>query len=592
MPDTYYDLGEYRRQVTTSSTDAQLWFDRGLLWAYCFNFDESARCFERAAGHDPDCAMAHWGVAFAQGPNYNKAWRLFDAADLEASVTRAHAALERARATGDGCTPVERALVEALTARFPADGLPQDAEGFAELDLAYAEAMREVYRAHDEDLDAAALFADALMCVSPRALWDLDSGEPVGYGTVEAREVIERAFTLPGGGRHPVLNHLYIHLMEMSPSPELALPAADRLRNLAPDGSHLAHMSTHIDAACGDWRRVVDSNTAAAAADDKYFARESPTGWIWAYRAHNLCVLAYGAMMSGRSREALAAARRLDELITPELLQVTSPPMADLVEAYRTTLPHALIRFGRWEEILDLELPRDQGLFCSTTAMIHYARGIAHSALGNIAEADASREAFAAARATVPESRLNAVPAREVEVLGVAAAMLDGELKYRKGEFERAFASLHRAIELEDALPYTDPPAWLQPVRHAYGALLMEQDRTEEAAAVYRADLHLDRTLARRRTRPNNVWSLHGLHECLARLGRHSEAEHIALARDIAVATADIPVAASCFCRLSAFGEDASGCCEQGRGEGTPVPRHAPGCDAAAEPTCACRTAQ
>ncbi|WP_051831670.1 tetratricopeptide repeat protein [Streptomyces violens] len=561
VSDTYYDLGEYRRQVTTSAPEAQLWFDRGLLWAYCFNFDESARCFERAASLDPHCAMAHWGAAFAKGPNYNKAWRLFDSTDLEASITYANAALERARASSDRCTPFEQALIEALTARFPTDGLPEGPEGFGKLDVAYAEAMRAVYRAHPEDLDAAALFADALMCVSPRALWDLDSGEPVGYGTVEAREVIEQALARPGGDRHPVLNHLYIHLMEMSPYPEIALPAADRLRNLAPDGSHLAHMATHIDAACGDWRRVVDSNTAAAAADDKYFAQENPQGWIWLYRAHNLCVLAYGAMMSGRSRDALRAARRLDEILTPELLQVTSPPMADLAESYRTTLPHVLIRFGRWEEILELEPPQDQELFCSTTAMIHYARGIAYSALGRIAEAEAARDAFAAARAAVPESRLNSLPAREVDVLAVAAGMLDGELEYRKGNFDDAFAALRRAIELEDALPYTDPPAWLQPVRHAYGALLMEQGRTEEAVAVYRADLYLDRALARRRTRPNNVWSLHGLHECLTRLGRHDEAEQIALARDIAVATADIPVAASCFCRLSAFTGDAPGCC-------------------------------
>ncbi|MEV4732371.1 hypothetical protein [Saccharopolyspora sp. NPDC049426] len=558
MSDAYYDLGEYRREVTTSSAEAQLWFDRGLRWAYCFNFDEAVRCFERSAHHDPRCAMAHWGVAFAKGPNYNKAWRLFDAADLEESITRAHAALERARTCAEQCTPFERAIIEALAARYPTDGLPEGPDDFGALNVAYAEAMREVYRAHPDDLDAAALFADALMCVSPRALWDLDSGEPVGYGTIDALEVIEKNLTDVEGNQHPALNHLYIHLMEMSPRPEIALPAADRLRNMAPDGSHMAHMATHIDAACGDWRRVVDSN--AVAADDEYFARENPRGWIWPYRMHNLCVLAYGAMMSGRSHEAVRAAQRLDEIITPELLQITSPPMADLVESYRSTLPHVLIRFGRWTEILDLELPQDQELFCATTTMLHYARGIALSALGRIDEAEVARDAFNTARATVPESRLNAVPAREVDVLEVADWMLDGELEYRKGNVDHAFASLRRAIELEDALPYTDPPAWLQPVRHAYGALLMEQGQFEEAASVYRADLYLDRTLARRRTHPNNVWSLHGLHECLTELGRTDEIERIALARDIATATADVPIAASCFCHLSAFTEDPTGC--------------------------------
>lgn len=582
MSDTYYNLGAYRRTVTTSSPQAQLWFDRGLLWAYCFNFEEAVRCFERAVAEDPECAMAHWGIAFAKGPNYNKAWRFFDADDLKASVEYANVSLARARAASASCTPFERGLITALSARFPEQGVPEGPEEFDGFNRAYAEAMREVYRAHPDDLDAAAIFADALLCVSPRALWDLDSGEPIGYGTVEAREVIESAFLLPGGDRHLVLNHLYIHLMEMSPFPEVALPAADRLRGLAPDGGHMAHMSTHIDAACGDWRHVVESNTVAVAADNRYFAREGQQHWYSLYRAHNLCVLAYGAMMSGQSRKALAAARDIDAFVTPELLQITSPPMADLIESYRTTLPHVLIRFGRWEEILELELPEDQELFCSTTAMIHYARGIAFSALGRIAEAESTRDAFAAARATVPESRWNAVPAKEVDVLKVAAGMLEGELEYRKGNFEKAFAALEHAIEMEDALPYTDPPAWLQPVRHAYAALSMEQGRIEEAAAVYRADLCLDRSLARRRTHPNNVWSLHGLHECLTLLGRNEEAEQIALARDIAVATADIPIAASCFCRLSAFESDgeASNCCAE------PQP------GTAAESACACCSEQ
>ncbi|GAA3991612.1 hypothetical protein GCM10022384_44250 [Streptomyces marokkonensis] len=562
MTDTYYDLGDHRRTVTTSSPQAQVWFDRGLLWAYCFNFEEAARCFEKAVVEDPECAMAHWGIAFAKGPNYNKAWRFFDATDLKASVDCANGALERARAASVLCAPFERALIEAMAARFPRHGLPEGPDGFAALDRAYADAMREVYRAHPEDLDSVALFADALLCVSPRALWDLDTGEPVGYGTLEAREVIELAFARPGGDRHPALNHLYVHLMEMSPFPETALPAADRLRNLAPDGGHMAHMSTHIDAACGDWRRVVESNAVAIAADDRFFARENSRHWYALYRAHNLCVLAYGAMMSGRSREALDAARRIDALVTPELLRIDSPPMADLMESYRTTLPHVLIRFGRWQEILELELPQDRELFCSTTAMIHYARGIAFSALGRITEAEAARDQFASARATVPGTRWNAVPAKEVDVLEVAAGMLEGELEYRKGNFEAAFTALERAIDAEDALPYTDPPAWLQPVRHAYGALSMEQGRIEEAGAVYRADLYLDRTLARRRTHPNNVWSLHGLHECLTLQGRYAEAGQIALARDIAVASADVPVAASCFCRLSAFEDGAdSGCC-------------------------------
>ncbi|MGP3769612.1 tetratricopeptide repeat protein [Streptomyces sp. SDT5-1] len=560
MSDYAYDFGKHGRPVTTRSADAQLWFDRGLLWAYSFNHDEAVGCFEEAAEHDPDCAMAHWGMAYAAGPNYNKPWRLFDDRDRAATLEYGHAALERARSLAPSATPVERALIEALVRRFPESTAGDEIAEPALLDRAYADAMRSVHREHPDDLDATALFAEALLCVSPRALW-CDDGEPAGEHVVEAREVLESALARPEAQDHPALNHMYIHLMDMSPQPELALPAADALRHAVPDGSHMAHMSTHIDAACGDYRSTIDSNHHAAAVDDRYFARERPVGRYFSYRAHNIRFLAYGAMMAGRSRDALRAARRLNEIVTPEVLKVTSPPMADLAESYRTTLPHVLIRFGHWEEILDLELPQDKELFASTTAMTHYSKAIAYSALGRIPEAEAEREVFEAARAAVPESRFSALPAKEIEVLEVATAMLDGELEYRKGNFDAAYASLRRAIEVEDSLPYTDPPAWLLPARHPYGALLLEQGHVEEAAAVYRADLRMDDTLTRWRTHPNNVWSLHGYHECLTQLGRHEGARQLSIQRDIAVGAADIEIGASCFCRLSAFEDEAQSCC-------------------------------
>lgn len=495
--------------------------------------------------------MAYWGIAFAKGPNYNKAWRLFDRADLEQSIPYIRSLLGSARKAAADATPVERALIDALTARFPTGGVPTDPEEYRKLDLAYADAMRPVYHAHSQDLDVAALFADALLCVKPRGLWDLDTGEPTSPGTSEARGVLEPAMAQAGGEGHPALAHLYIHLMEMSPYPEIAMHAADRLRRLVPDGSHMSHMVTHIDAACGDWRRVIETSNDAVAADEKFFEREGRVLWYRMYRAHNLHNLAYAGMISGRFEVALRAAQRLEEIITPELLKVTSPPLADLGEHFRTILPHVLTRFGRWQEILELELPGDQELFCSTTAMIHYAQGIAHAVLGRIPEAEKAREKFHEASATVPETRLNTVPVKEVDLLKVAAAVLDGELEYRKGNFDHAFTHLRRGIELEDALPYADPPAWLMPVRHAYGALLLEQGHIEEAEAVYRDDLGLGGTLARRRVRPNNVWSLQGLHECLTSLGKHDEASKIVLQRDIALAAADIEVGVSCYCRLS-----------------------------------------
>jgi tetratricopeptide (TPR) repeat protein len=264
------------------------------------------------------------------------------------------------------------------------------------------------------------------------------------------------------------------------------------------------------------------------------------------YRSHNYHFKIYGAMFLGQSEVALRTAAELEASIPEDLLRVPSPPMADWLEAFLGMRFHALIRFGRWHDILALPMPADPGLYCVTTAMLHYARGVFHEAV-----------------ARVPETRMlfNNTCA---DILAIASAMLDGELEYRKGNHAAAFAALERSIELDDNLPYDEPWGWMQPTRHAYGALLLEQGRVEEAEAVYRADLGLDGTLPRALQHPNNVWSLHGLHECLTRLGRTGEAQMVAQQLRLAAALADVPVEASCFCRLDAItAGGAEGCSNQ-----------------------------
>ncbi|RYP52963.1 hypothetical protein DL768_001957 [Monosporascus sp. mg162] len=550
---TYFDLGHHCRPVTTSSAEAQLWFDRGLVWAYSFNHGEAERCFERAAQHDPTCAMALWGIAYAAGPNYNKAWKYFDQKDLRASIKRSNDALARASELAVQATPVEQALIKALAARFPpTDSIPDD---MGSLDRAYGAAMRPVYQAFGRDMDVVALFADALMCISPRGLWDLDTGKPASDNSIEARQVIESALGQPDGRNHPALCHLYIHVMEMSPFPQLALPAADRLRRLVPGASHMLHMPTHIDAAVGDYRRSVDSNDEAILADDEYFARESAAIPYVAYRVHYICAKLYAAMMSGRFADAMSAAEKLEQVIDTKVLSVTSPPMADFVESFLGSKAHVLVRFGRWEEILRLELPADRDMYCVTTATTLYARGLAFAALGRVSEAETTQKEFEAARRAVPTSRLNSIPCKEVDVLEVGSAMLAGELEYRKGNYETGFTSLRKAVQLEDALPYADPPAWMQPVRHALGGLLLEQNRVQEAEEVFRQDLGFAKDFPRRKAKLNNVWGLHGLHECLTRSGNVNDVLYIQAAHDIALASADVPVTTSCFCRLSAVGK-------------------------------------
>ncbi|MGW5658067.1 tetratricopeptide repeat protein [Streptomyces humi] len=549
----YYDLGSHGRRVTTSSSAAQTWFDRGLNWTYAFNHEEAVRCFEAAGAADPDCAMADWGVAYALGPNYNKPWEFFDERDLARTTERTHAAVERAHAKAVRATPVERALVEALRARYPRAAAP-DAAACSVWSTAYADRMRAVHDLAPDDLDVATLHADALMNLTPWQLWDIRTGRPAeGARTEEARAVLERALATEAGTRHPGLLHLYIHLMEMSPAPETALPVADRLRDLVPDAGHLQHMPSHLEVLCGDYRRVVSDNSAAVAADEKYHARAGAMNFYTLYRCHNLHFRIYGAMFLGRLQDALDTADLLEAAVPEELLRVPSPPMADWLEGFLAMRVHVLIRFGRWDDVLALPLPADPRLYCVTTAMLHYARGVAYSATGRIAEAEAERARFRDAVAAVPATR-TLFNNTCVDILAIAAAMLDGELAYRKGDFDTAFTALRRSVDLDDHLPYDEPWGWMQPTRHAYGALLLERGRVEEAEAVYRADLGLDDTLPRPLQHPGNVWALHGFHECLRRLGKDGEARIVAQQLRLAAATADVPITASCYCRTDCCG--------------------------------------
>jgi tetratricopeptide (TPR) repeat protein len=308
-------------------------------------------------------------------------------------------------------------------------------------------------------------------------------------------------------------------------------------------------MPTHIDVLCGDYRSVVRSNSAAIAADERFAAREGAMNFYTLYRAHDYHFKIYGAMFLGQSETALEAADQLAAALPEELLRVEVPPMADWLEGFVPMKLHALIRFGHWQEIIDTPLPDDAALYSATTAMTHYAKGVAFAATGRLDEAEDQRLLFAAAVARVPDSR-TVFNNTCLDILAVASAMLDGELDYRAGKVDTAFAHLRRAIELDDGLPYDEPWGWMQPVRHAYGALLLEQGRVAEAEAVYRADLGLDDTLPRANQHPGNVWSLHGYHECLVRLGKTEQARIIRQQLDLAAAQADVPINASCACRL------------------------------------------
>ncbi|RYP74549.1 hypothetical protein DL769_003994 [Monosporascus sp. CRB-8-3] len=559
----YYDVGRYHRDITTTSPEAQTWFNRGLVWAYSFNHEEACSCFMQAIAYDPDCAMAYWGYAYAAGPNYNRAWSSFDKDDLERTVPKCHRvakiALEKAESTGT--TPSEKAIIRALQARYPTKGVLED---FSGANKDYADQMREVYKQFGQsDMDILALFADALMNWKPRQMFDAHTGKAIPSSPVyEVRQLLERGLRLQGVEGHAGIPHLYIHLMERSDTPEVALAACDIIRDLIPDAGHMAHMPTHIDVLVGEYRRAMAYNYKATVADDKFFAEHGGVNFYSFYRLHDYHSLIYAAMLAGQRKIALESVDRMEATITEDMLTLESPPMADWLEFFLSVRVHVLIRFGMWEELKHIKIPeeKDQDLYCVTTVMTHYGHGIAHASTGDLKNADASRELFREAAKRVPPSRLD-FPNRIVDILRVASSMLDGEIEYRRRNYEVAFQCLRDAIKHEDSLLYTEPWGWMLPARHPYGALSLEQGLVEQAAHAYAEDLGIVENLTRAHQHPKNVWALHGFYECLIRLGRKAEAVIIKQQLTIAEAEADVPIASSCFCRLGG----SNGCTPEGQ---------------------------
>lgn len=547
-----YDLGTHHREVTTSSAEAQIRFDRGLVWIYGFDLEMAARCFREAIALDDQCAMAWWGLTYSSGIYYNKPWHRMQKDELVEKLKTTYETSREAQARSGHVSPLEKMMIEALQARYQSP-TPVAENEYHRWDDDYADAMRKVYAAFPEDDDVCALHAEALMTRTPWALWDLRSGEPTeGASTLEAIDVLEssmRRLEASGQPPHPGMLHMYIHVLEMSPFPEKALRACDDLRELVPDSGHLCHMPSHIDVRCGHYYEAVRTNNRAIAADRVYLANEGAINFHTLSRIHNFHLKIYAALFLGQFEAAMEAAEELIATTPEELLRIENPAMADWMEAYIGMKAHIYIRFGKWREIVDHPLPDDAGLYAMTTAVWHYAKTIANAALENVAQAEQQRALFYRARAKVPATRYVFNNTCE-DILQIAEQMLLGEIEYRKNNYDVAYDHLRQAVYLDDNLKYDEPWGWMQPARHALGALLLEQGHVEQAKQVYMDDLGLTDTLVSTSRHPDNLWSLHGLVECLEREGNHDEAKIMRARLNLAKARADVSVNASCACRL------------------------------------------
>lgn len=513
-----FDLGTHHRDISTKSKEARQAFDQGLVWAFAFNHDEAERAFKEAARRDPKLAMAWWGIALVNGPHINNP--IVD----EPHAKAAWAALGEARMRVAGASDVERALIAALGARY---ALPQP-EDRHPLDEAYAQAMAGVFKRFPKDADVATLYAEALMDVRPWKQWTRD-GKPEP-GTKETLDALEAALALDPN--HPGALHLTIHALETSPHPERAKSAADRLRRLVPDASHLVHMPAHIDARLGHWAEAALANERAMEADRRIRARTPELGFYSIYIAHNAHFLAYTAMMEGRKAVALEKTNEAIRTFPIEWVKDN----AVFADAFMTVHWEAQKRFGLWDEILKEPAPPD-GLPVAT-AYWHFVRGIANAALGKVEAAETERALLVDGLMKVPKEFFWGSNAA-LDVLAVAPPYLEGEILYRQGKLDEAIAKLLLAVKKEDALTYDEPPGWTVPSRHALGAVLLEARKWSEAEAVYREDLA---------QYPENGWSLLGLSRALEGAGRKAEAQAAWLRYRKAWSRADIELTSSCLC--------------------------------------------
>jgi tetratricopeptide (TPR) repeat protein len=488
------NLGPHHHRVTVATELAQRYFDEGLILAYGFNHAEAIRSFRDAATLDPQCAMCYWGVALALGPNIN--------APMEAgAVPAAYAALQQAAERAPRASPAEQDYIRALAARYAVEPV-EDRSG---LDRAYADAMRDLAHRYPDDLDAATLFAEALMDLSPWTYWTKD-GQPTD-STPEIVATLESV--LARDPEHPGANHFYVHAVEASPAPERALPSAGRLERLVPGAGHLVHMPAHTYWRVGRYADAARVNEHAIHVDEAAFEAVAPdrgtaSYYGLAYYPHNVHFLFAAAQMQGRSAVALEAARKLAAVVPAEGYR-DHPGL----EEFRPMPLFALVRFGRWEAILQEPPPGPE--YAYSTGVWHWARGLAYVRQGRL-DLAAEESAALAAAAQAPEAQdlaLWSSFAPAPTVLELAGHVLAGELAGARHQPDEQLAELEAAAGLQDDLPYTEPP-WSFPIRHYLGAALLAAGRPAEAEAVYREDL---------RQHPDNGWSLFGLAESLRAQG-------------------------------------------------------------------------
>lgn len=488
----YEEIRNFSKKITTNSEEAQILCDRALIQMFGTGYPEAIRLFKLALELDENIPFALWGISYSYGPGIN-----FNNLPSE-YYKNGYEAYLKALKKIDYANEWERDLINSLQYRYPVE-IPQTFEEKMKVIRNYRNEFKKIYEKYPDDLDIASLYCESMISIHRTMLWNLDKSPTPEV--LELKEILESKMKIK---YHPQICHLLIHTLEHnSKYHKEALEAAELLQKNQKGVSHFYHMPCHILIFYGRFNECLDLSIKAVESFYNILKRQNKYDFNIKSFFHEVIYTSYSAMFTGSYDNAIKYALILKKEIDQKLLSMTYLN----IEWFYSTFFHVYIRFGKWDEIISHEIYEDESLPI-TKIIQRYARTIAYAVKGNVIESEKELALFEELKQNLPKTAVIGNNPAE-NVLNVGLQMALGELYYRKRDYEKGFNHLRESVRLCDGLKFSEPWDWMQPPRHALGALLLEQDYLEESIKVYLEDLEVYK---------NNIWSLTGLEECYEKL--------------------------------------------------------------------------
>ncbi|HEY4110309.1 hypothetical protein [Puia sp.] len=491
--------GHYHYPISTTNDSAQYYFDQGLSLYYGYHLTESLASFREASLRDSSSLMTYWGQALAMGPYYNSTFTY----KMPSWVLPV---LKKMNRLAGNAPQKEKDLAAVMDRRYSDD--VSDSHR-ADLNSAYSEAMKRMIAKYPGDRDIKALYIDGVMT---EHAWDMfdPAGEPKPWTPELVRYCAE---ILAADANHPAALHYQIHLLEASRHPEATLASAEKLPLLMPGVPHMVHMASHSFQRTGLYVRGVAINDSASEAQ-REFVRLAPNLHLGSSIIHYHAVESFCALTGGMYDVAMREAEECRRIAEPRMRH------EETYLQYLYTMPVFVdIRMRKWQSILDRAEPDSAWTYA--WILNEFARGMAFVRKGDVPAATACLDGL---RLKMKDPVLTErIRPHNAPIAGasVAAALLEGEILFARGNNREANTAFEQAIRLEDAMTYGEPKDWVLPARHFAGACLLRQKNPVEAEKLYRDDLVHN---------PGNGWSMLGLAQCLEAQHKNGAAEYRAKA--------------------------------------------------------------